>query len=249
MHTLELVVQEFMVHESVKPWLDKIKGLSRHLKISMCGWSCFEELCVAHGLGSSRPPVGGKTRWGGHHLQVLWHTARETPVCEYYTEGPKAAVWLMDFEYPHLTGVGKCELNAWEWDYSKFACATLSILYDSTLLMQGTQYPTSNLVMPQLYQMIHKLSISSITYVHTGKKETMSIDEVLSSSMDSQKMKLIVAARSQMVENIYARFDTNLSESHRAKLYICTILDPRFKKYQMWPTRKSVKSEYQYSAI
>jgi hypothetical protein len=116
-------------------------------------------------------------------------------------------------------------------------------------MMQGTQYPTSNLVMPQLYQMIHKLSISSITYVHTGKKETMSIDEVLSSSMDSQKMKLIVAARSQMVENIYARFDTNLSESHRAKLYICTILDPRFKKYQMWPTRKSVKSEYQYSAI
>ena len=97
--------------------------------------------------------------------------------------------------------------------------------------------------------MINKLSSPSIEYVHTGKKETMSIDEVLSTSMDSQKMKLIVGARSQMVENIFARFDTNLSESHRAKLYICTILDPKFKSYQMWPTRKSAKSEHQYIDI
>jgi hypothetical protein len=30
---------------------------------------------------------------------------------------------------------------------------------NSSLLMQGTQYPTSNLVMPQLYQMIAKLEM------------------------------------------------------------------------------------------
>jgi hypothetical protein len=41
-----------------------------------------------------------------------------------------------------------------EWENSKVACAALSIPYGSTLLMQGTQYPTCNLVMPQLYQMI-----------------------------------------------------------------------------------------------
>jgi hypothetical protein len=45
------------------------------------------------------------------------------------------------------------------------ACAVLSIPYESTLLMQGTQYPTCNLVMPQLYQMITKLEMSRITYV------------------------------------------------------------------------------------
>ena len=81
------------------------------------------------------------------------------------------------------------------------ACAALSIPYESTLLMQGTQYPTCNLVMPQLYQMITKLEMSSITYVHTARKETITI---------------------------------------RAKLYICTLLDPRFKNYNMWPTRKYV---------
>ena len=62
------------------------------------------------------------------------------------------------------------------------------------------------------------------------------------------------ATRMLMVsENIYARFDTNLSESHCAKLYICTILDLRFKSYQLWHTRKSAvtsaKCEHQYIDI
>ncbi len=31
---------------------------------------------------------------------------------------------------------------------------------------------------------------------------------------------------------LYKYFDSDLSESHRAKLYICTLLDPRFKNYK-----------------
>jgi len=128
-------------------------------------------------------------------------------------------MWLMDFEQPQLTGVAKCELSTWEWENSKIACATLSIPYDSTKLMQGTQYPTSNLVMPQLYQMITKLEMTTMTYVHTSPKESITIDEAL---------------------GMYKYFDSDLSESHRAKLYICTLLDPRFKHYNWWPTRKYV---------
>ena len=43
-----------------------------------------------------------------------------------------------------------------------------------------------------------------------------------------------------MVESMYKYFDSDLSESHRVKLYISTLLDPRFKNYNMWPTRKYV---------
>ena len=50
--------------------------------------------------------------------------------------------------------------------------------------MQGTQYPTCNLVMPQLYQMITKLEMSSITYVHTARKETITIQESCQSRHD-----------------------------------------------------------------
>ncbi len=42
-------------------------------------------------------------------------------------------------------------------------------------------------------------------------------------------MKLILKARTQMVESLYKYFDSDLSESH---LDICTLLDPRFKNYK-----------------
>ena len=58
----------------------------------------------------------------------------------------------------------------------------------------------------------------------------------------SDKMKLILKVRTQMVESMYKYFDAGLSESHRAKLYICTLLDPRFKNYKWWPTRKYVEN-------
>ena len=94
--------------------------------------------------------------------------------------------------------------------------------------MQGTQYPTSNLVMPQLHQMISGLQMPKITYVHTTQRETIFIHEELEKVVISEKMTLILKARTQM-EIIYV--DLDLSESHRAKLYTCTLLDPRFKKF------------------
>ena len=84
----------------------------------------------------------------------------------------------------------------------------------------------------------------SITYVHTARKETITIPTVLEKTVRPDMTKHILKARTQMVEIFYKYFDTGLSESHRAKLYICTLLDPRFKNYNMWPTRKPSTSQY-----
>ena len=108
--------------------------------------------------------------------------------------------------------------------------------------MQGTQYPTSNFVMPQLYQMIAKLEMPSITYVHNTQKETIPVHAAIEKDFRPEMMKGILKARTQMVESMYRYFDSNLSESHRAKLYICTLLDPRFKNHNMCPTRKYVQN-------
>ncbi len=81
-----------------------------------------------------------------------------------------------------------------------------------------------------------------ITYVHTAQRETISILEALEEVVMSEKMKLILKTRTQMVESIYKYFDLDLSESHRTKLYICMLLDPRFKKFNFWPTRKYVNN-------
>ena len=58
----------------------------------------------------------------------------------------------------------------------------------------------------------------------------------------SYKMKLILKSRTQMVEIMYKYCDLDLSESDRVKLYICTLLDPRFKKFNKWQTRKYVEN-------
>ena len=89
--------------------------------------------------------------------------------------------------------------------------------------------------------------MSKITYVHTAQRETISIRESLEKDVMTEKMKLILKTRTQMVESIYKYFDLDLSESHRAKLYICTLLDPRFKKFNYWPTRKYVNNSPLYT--
>ena len=83
--------------------------------------------------------------------------------------------------------------------------------------------------------------IHKITYVHTTERETISIHEVLEKDVMSDNMKLILKVRTQMVENIYKYFDLDWSESHRSKLYICTLLDPRIRKFNMWSTHKYVE--------
>jgi hypothetical protein len=105
--------------------------------------------------------------------------------------------------------------------------------------MQDTQYPTCNLFIPQVYQMITKLEMTSITYVHTARNKIITIQTVLEKVASPDMTKRILKVRTQMVESMYKYFDGGLSESHRTKLYICTFLDPRFKNYNMWTTRDS----------
>ena len=81
--------------------------------------------------------------------------------------------------------------------------------------------------------MIASLEMSSITYVHTDQKETILVHASLEKAFRSEMMKGILKVRTLMVESMDRYFDSNLSESHRPKLYICTLLDPRFKNYNM----------------
>ena len=57
----------------------------------------------------------------------------------------------------------------------------------------------------------------------------------------SDMMKHILKARTQMVESIYKYFDSDLSESQRAKLYTSTLLYPQELQHV---TNAQVPSEY-----
>jgi hypothetical protein len=47
------------------------------------------------------------------------------------------------------------------------------------------------------------------------QRETISMHEALEKAVMPNKMKLILKARTQMVESMYKYFDLDLSESHR----------------------------------
>jgi hypothetical protein len=49
-----------------------------------------------------------------------------------------------------------------------------------------------------------------ITYVHTTQRETLSIHEALEKVVVSDKLKLILNFRTQMVENSYRYFELDL---------------------------------------
>ncbi len=78
-----------------------------------------------------------------------------------------------------------------------------------------------------LYPSPHKFLPHSLRHCRRTVCRSISIHEELEKAVMSEKMTLILKSRTQMVENIYKYFNLDLSESHRAKLYICTLLDPR----------------------
>jgi hypothetical protein len=114
------------------------------------------------------------------------------------------------------------------------------VVWESCQCIRRTKQtnPCERLVLDMLCAQCQNADLSSD--IRTRPTETISIQEALEKAASPDMTKHILKARTQMVESMHKFFDTGLSESHRAKLYICTLLDPRFKNYNMWPTRKYV---------
>jgi hypothetical protein len=69
--------------------------------------------------------------------------------------------------------------------------------------------------------------------LHGRRLVIITIETALEETARTHMTKHILKVRTQKVEIMYKYFDAGFSESHRAKLYICTLLDPRFKNYNM----------------
>jgi hypothetical protein len=91
---------------------------------------------------------------------------------------------------------------------------------DFTNIIEGTQYPTSNLYVPMVCKMINKLDPASIL-----KKPWDGTSLLSTPSTDLYKAH--VALHTDMKQ----RMIENLKESTRIKFIISTMLDPRFKNF------------------
>ena len=113
------------------------------------------------------------------------------------------------------------------WDISS---STLTQGKESDTVLTATSY------FDPMWNSFSKHTDGSMQWI---PKQIVAIGEDFHSQVGEDKVRTTLV-RTQMVESMYEYFDSGLSESHRAKLYICTLLDPRFKIYNMWPTRKYV---------
>jgi len=81
-------------------------------------------------------------------------------------------------------------------------------------MVQCNGFPNRLLELVRIF--MARLVMPKITYVHTAQRETIFILEALEKTVMPDKMKLILKARTQMLESIYKYFDLDLLESHRA---------------------------------
>ena len=79
--------------------------------------------------------------------------------------------------------------------------------------------------LPDIVVHLTKLQRHQTHYTEGDYYHTVGLEKTVRPGMT----KHILKVRTQMVERIYKYFDVGFSESHRVKLYICTLLDPRFK--------------------
>jgi len=85
--------------------------------------------------------------------------------------------------------------------------------------MQGTKYLTSNLVMLQLYEMITKLEMPTITYVHTARQETISIDAALEEAVRPDMMKRINTETNTHTSSVQTRGSRTTACGQRASTF------------------------------
>ena len=96
--------------------------------------------------------------------------------------------------------------------------------------MQGTSYPTYNLFMPNLKGILNKLESNTVKKYDGNSVNINS----LTSDVQVEALK----ARKKLLADLYVRFDTNLEQQWREDLYVATLLDPRMKHFNAWPTKQ-----------
>ncbi|KAK3277244.1 hypothetical protein CYMTET_14736 [Cymbomonas tetramitiformis] len=168
-HTLALTVRAFLEHPKVKQVFVKLRGMTGHFNHSVLGAKVLNECQRRQGLGETKPPKDNDTRsgWGGACKQATWYMNNRSAVQLYDVEHTtKAATAVANLD----GNVYKDhQLQVEEWDIVREAVCILQYAASTTDLLQGTSYPTANLVLP-LVGKLFNIASDSTTLRYEGKK-------------------------------------------------------------------------------
>ncbi|KAK3288288.1 hypothetical protein CYMTET_4228 [Cymbomonas tetramitiformis] len=216
-HTLALIVMEFLSQTAVKRVFKKLRGMTGHFNHSVLGAKLLYDCERRCGLRECKPPQDNDTRsgWGGACRQATWYLENKAAVLKYDTEHPTKASTAV----PNLDGsvYKDHQLTSDEWNIVRECVYILTYCSSATDLLQGTKYPTVNLVLPILGKLA-RTAAASTRLKYQGKPVEIVHKDVLE-------------ARQNLYGGLTRRYFTNLLDCKLEDFCIATFLDPRYKSF------------------
>ena len=150
-HTLELSVKLYTEHPDLAPTFDKGRGLVGYFNRSVVGYN--EEgrglYCCQETSGQTQKKLvqDVKTRWRSTHAMTDSLRENMEPLVLYDVRNPKPAEGFKENRY-----------SLEDWEINNQSVASLHPLASASQMLEGKNYPTSNLVLPSMYGCIESLS-------------------------------------------------------------------------------------------
>eukprot|EP00918_Siedleckia_nematoides_P044579 GHVU01097481.1.p1 GENE.GHVU01097481.1~~GHVU01097481.1.p1 ORF type:complete len:409 (-),score=67.68 GHVU01097481.1:827-2053(-) len=209
MHCGDLIVKAYCGHAAIAVVYKKLKATSAHFHRSVIGSKHLTTIQIARGLRSQQPPRAGGTRWKYPYEMVVWAAENEQAVKYYHQDKPEGLG-----EEADGSRIEQHKLTEEEWALLPHMRSVLYAFHYATTHLEATRHPTKGLVMPAIAGATMKLKTA--------------MEEATGGAADAARF---------AVNEVYRRFDEMLLLGYRQDLYICTLLDPRFRNFAGWPTK------------
>jgi hypothetical protein len=126
---------------------------------------------------------------------------------------------------------GANKLSFLDWDNIEQASACLYEAAQASQLLEGERYCTSSLIIPTVFRLMAYSSANAQIYFENRERDALNDPDLNPVMMSPCELAAEVELALKMYhDQLVSRFDANLSLKIKQFWYICTLLDPRFKK-------------------
>lgn len=205
-HVIETDVAVFVDHEDLKAIIVKGRGTVAYFNTSTISRSKLKKIMKALGLPENSLIRDVCTRWRSTYDMAKCLGTNMFP--------------LLQFDVQHkdpTEAYTKNKLTVGEFEILKQIAAVLWPISEASTVLEGKNYPTSNLVLVYIYAAIAGLADASPT-----RREDMSFITTDELHMDVRE------ARKNLHAALMARWVTGIDRNQLLFFYIATLLDPRF---------------------
>jgi hypothetical protein len=219
-HTLKLSVKEFDQHPKIKPTVGKRHGCARILRRGNAARN-FRSCQTRLALPKQKCPLDVLTRWNADLDQCTFFESQQSAVIMHDINFKNESE-----EYAKEAGeaYSAFKLERLDFDTIKQERALLETAGDGSQLLQGTEYPTSNWVMPIMLKLINRMDPATLLEMYNDRMET-------DVRANCQLLPGVQAARKVVWEDLCRRWVDEIPSDDLEFYLIATLLDPHLKDF------------------